>query len=135
MATRSSEQSQYVAATPRNGTLPSETAYISPRRAVDQQPPVSSADSNIHQAWAHSATVSDITDDVSTPLAASKKEKIIATQESPEIVRHCIHWLSPTWMIVTFFAGLLLSVGHHLYYHSLDGQVVGNSQRQQWALR
>jgi hypothetical protein len=34
-----------------------------------------------------------------------------------------------------FFVGTVLAVGHHFYYQWLNGSAVGNSARQQWALR
>jgi hypothetical protein len=42
---------------------------------------------------------------------------IMKTTKSPRM-----HWLSPTLMLSSLVLGLLLSVGHHLFYQSLDGQ-------------
>ncbi|KAK5050832.1 hypothetical protein LTR84_003391 [Exophiala bonariae] len=44
-------------------------------------------------------------------------------------------WTSPAVMLSCFALGLLFAVGHHFYYRWLDGQVVGNTTRQQWSLR
>ncbi len=44
-------------------------------------------------------------------------------------------WASPSTMIFCFTLGLVFAVGHHLYYRWLDGQVVGDLNRQQWSLR
>lgn len=135
MAHPNSTQNQYVALTTSTTSCsPSEIEHLSPGYLVDQQPP-SSDHSNSALSGTRSATHSDITDETSTPLAGFGREKDIAEQEPPEVVRQHIHWLSPTLMIGTFLAGVLLAVGHHLYYQSLRGQRVGNSQRQQWALR
>jgi hypothetical protein len=51
----------------------------------------------------------------------------------------------PRWMatlkspLVAIFAGLVvgivLAVGHHFYYHWLNGQIVETSTQQQWALQ
>jgi hypothetical protein len=49
--------------------------------------------------------------------------------------KNYIHWLYPTFMAVSFLAGLILAVGHHIYYRWLDGQPVGSVARQQWSLR
>jgi hypothetical protein len=46
-----------------------------------------------------------------------------------------IHWLYPIRMTITLLAGLLLAIGHHIYYSWLDGRVVGSATKQQWALR
>ncbi|CAG8953251.1 hypothetical protein HYFRA_00003454 [Hymenoscyphus fraxineus] len=46
-----------------------------------------------------------------------------------------VHWLSPTMMVVSLIAGVIIAIGHHLYYQWLNEQRVGDSNRQQWALR
>jgi hypothetical protein len=46
-----------------------------------------------------------------------------------------IHWLYPILMAMSFLAGLILAVGHHIYYSWLEGQPVGSVARQQWSLR
>jgi hypothetical protein len=46
-----------------------------------------------------------------------------------------IYWLSPITMLVLLLIGISASVGHHTYYSSLDGKVVGNDTDQQWKLR
>jgi len=46
-----------------------------------------------------------------------------------------IHWLYPTLMTVSLLMGLLLAIGHHVYYRWLDGRPVGSVARQQWSLR
>jgi len=46
-----------------------------------------------------------------------------------------IHWLYPALVILALLAGLVLSIGHHVYYRWLDGRVVGSATRQQWSLR
>lgn len=54
--------------------------------------------------------------------------------EETKVKRH-IHWLLPTLMTISLLWGLLLAIGHHFYYHWLDGQIVGTAARQQWSLR
>lgn len=44
-------------------------------------------------------------------------------------------WSAMLTMSSCFLLGLFLAIGHHCYYKWLDGQVVGDSDRQQWALR
>jgi hypothetical protein len=35
-----------------------------------------------------------------------------------------VHWLAPTTMVVTLFSGILLALGHHLFFKSLDHEPV-----------
>jgi hypothetical protein len=44
-------------------------------------------------------------------------------------------WRSPTLMVVLYLCGLALSVGHHLYYNSLDNTLVKSAEQQTWAIR
>jgi hypothetical protein len=43
-----------------------------------------------------------------------------------------IYWRSPITMVTFFFLGIFISVCHHLYYNSLEGQVVND---QEWVIR
>ncbi|CAG8955351.1 hypothetical protein HYFRA_00011335 [Hymenoscyphus fraxineus] len=45
-----------------------------------------------------------------------------------------LHWLSPIMMIGCLVSGVAFAGGHHAYYSWLDGRVVEDSRRQQWAL-
>jgi hypothetical protein len=38
-------------------------------------------------------------------------------------------------MVVSLLCGIALTIGHHSYYNTLNGQEVGSSERQQWSLR
>ena len=49
------------------------------------------------------------------------------------LIQRYIHWLSPTVMVASLIAGVCFAIGHHCYYTWLDGRVVGNVGRQQWA--
>jgi hypothetical protein len=46
-----------------------------------------------------------------------------------------IYWRSPASMVIWFLVGTLMALDHHLYYRSLDGQVVGDVDEQQRKLR
>lgn len=46
-----------------------------------------------------------------------------------------IHWRAPALMIGLFVVGIVMAVGHHFYYQSLDGAIVSSDTRQEWALR
>ncbi|PCD44622.1 hypothetical protein AU210_000079 [Fusarium oxysporum f. sp. radicis-cucumerinum] len=46
-----------------------------------------------------------------------------------------IHKLTPVLMTGSLFLGLLLAIGHHLYYHYLDGRVIKSQNQQEWFLR
>ncbi|KAH7156799.1 hypothetical protein EDB81DRAFT_787984 [Dactylonectria macrodidyma] len=45
------------------------------------------------------------------------------------------HWVTPSLMFGSVLLGLLLAVGHHLFYNSIDGKVVESSDQQVWNLR
>ncbi|CAO2653747.1 Nn.00g031580.m01.CDS01 [Neocucurbitaria sp. VM-36] len=53
-----------------------------------------------------------------------------AEREEPAPIK--VHWYHPTLMIGLFLCGFLFSVGHHLYYTSLDGDIVTG---QAWVIR
>lgn len=46
-----------------------------------------------------------------------------------------VGWRLPTLMIGLFLCGLSFSVGHHVYYKSLDNTLVKSTEEQTWALR
>lgn len=46
-----------------------------------------------------------------------------------------IYWRSPITMVTFFLVGVFVSVGHHLYYHSLVGQAVGDNTDQELVIR
>ena len=59
----------------------------------------------------------------------------VGSVDQPEYAPQKIHWVSPTMMVVSLLCGVALTVGHHTYYKTLDGQEVGSSDSQQWSLR
>ncbi|KAF4501988.1 hypothetical protein FAGAP_1779 [Fusarium agapanthi] len=46
-----------------------------------------------------------------------------------------VHKLTPALMTGSLFLGLVLAIGHHLYYHYLDGRVIKSQNQQEWFLR
>ncbi|KAL2060789.1 hypothetical protein VTL71DRAFT_8841 [Oculimacula yallundae] len=42
------------------------------------------------------------------------------------------YWKAPVLMVVPLIVGLLLAVGQHLFYKSLDGDIVGSKSQQSW---
>ncbi|KAF5689603.1 hypothetical protein FCIRC_1298 [Fusarium circinatum] len=46
-----------------------------------------------------------------------------------------VHKLTPILMTGSLFLGLVLAIGHHLYYHYLDGRIVKTQNQQEWFLR
>ncbi|KAJ4031899.1 hypothetical protein NW761_012955 [Fusarium oxysporum] len=46
-----------------------------------------------------------------------------------------LHKLTPVLMTGSLFLGLLLAIGHHLYYHYLDGRIIKSQNQQEWFLR
>ncbi|KAH8670218.1 hypothetical protein BGZ60DRAFT_527700 [Tricladium varicosporioides] len=66
------------------------------------------------------------------PYRDGTNGKPIASTSEPET--H-IYWRSPASMVAAFVVGILMAVGHHLYYSSLDSDIVGNPDEQQGKLR
>ncbi|KPM43804.1 hypothetical protein AK830_g2725 [Neonectria ditissima] len=58
-----------------------------------------------------------------------------STSSSRRAARFQAHWVTPTLMVSSVLFGTLLAVGHHLFYASLDGQIVTSSEQQVWNLR
>lgn len=56
-------------------------------------------------------------------------------QSAPTGSLRDIYWRSPATMVACFLLGVLTSLGHHLYYSSLDGDLVGDVDDQQRRLR
>lgn len=50
-------------------------------------------------------------------------------------VDQVFNWGNPILMVMFLLIGISLAVAHHFYYLWLDGRVVGDSNKQQWALR
>lgn len=46
-----------------------------------------------------------------------------------------INWQQPTFMCSMLLCGLILAIGHHVYYHSLSGSPAGDATRQAWSIR
>ncbi|KAL3478958.1 hypothetical protein BJX99DRAFT_93954 [Aspergillus californicus] len=46
-----------------------------------------------------------------------------------------IHWRMPTAMCSCWLLGIGLAIGHHFYYASLDGTLVGSQSQQEWSSR
>jgi hypothetical protein len=68
------------------------------------------------------------------PLLLDKRQRKSSTTKRTT-AQGRIHWLYPALMILALLAGLLLSIGYHVYYRWLDGRVVGSATKQQWSLR
>ena len=45
------------------------------------------------------------------------------------------HWRQPSMMLGSLLAGTVAAISHHVFYNSLDGQVVGDESSQQWNFR
>jgi hypothetical protein len=77
----------------------------------------------------------------STQSGCKKPPFVMSAEKTTETVsekinhHEGIYWRSPISMVAFFFFGVLASLMHHVYYHSLDGKQVGNDTEQQWALR
>lgn len=136
MTDRISSESDHTAIpTFSNDAVQPETGDLSRRLLADEAPPPTPASSHDALVRRRSAGPSNITEDGSIELAQIESKKNAISQKSYEIVRRRIYWVSPALMTGAFIAGVSCAVGHHLYYESLNGQEVGDSNRQQWALR
>lgn len=98
------------------------------------RPPATGSSRNILE-HDQSASHPDITEETSIPHSSLESKKCLSGETLAGPGPQRIYWLSPVSMIGAFLAGVSTAIAHHVYYHSLDGQVVGNSERQQWALR
>ena len=45
------------------------------------------------------------------------------------------HWIVPTLMASGLLLGIALTIGHHVFYASLDKQVILDNDQQQWNTR
>lgn len=48
---------------------------------------------------------------------------------------HRAKWLYPFTMLLLLVLGIGLAIGHHSFYKSLSGRIVGSTSSQQWSLR
>jgi hypothetical protein len=65
---------------------------------------------------------------VSSGSTQSLELKMLSEDGNRQGPRHGsgIHWKAYTTMLVSLLLGMLLSLWHHLFYHSLDGKPVSN---------
>jgi len=64
----------------------------------------------------------------------SQRQNICSQNELPKYVKWGIHLTQPTYVLLCVFVAIMLAVGHHLYYESLNGTPAGSAKRQQWAI-
>lgn len=110
-----------------------ETAAPSQPLLTDRPPAIGSLH-NIPEN-VQSASLPDITEETGFSDTSLDSKKGLPVELSDGAGQQRIYWLSPVSMIGAFLAGVSTAIAHHAYYHSLDGQVVGNVEKQQWALR
>ena len=72
---------------------------------------------------------------ISTAKIANRPDNSRRSTETPATTKFEIYWRSPITMISTFVLGLGLCFALHGFYSSLDGEQVGEIERQQMALR
>jgi hypothetical protein len=71
----------------------------------------------------------------SSPFLTSAPVAILNKQSIVRLAKWGITWIQPTWMVLFVLFGILLALGHHLYYDSLNGITAGSASRQQWPIR
>ncbi|EGX88109.1 hypothetical protein CCM_09245 [Cordyceps militaris CM01] len=129
----------YSAISTVDGSLPNSI----PAKNKLQRPGIASEQYQFHDE----PPDADFADDAPTEPAASLARRA-ATPPGPykpvKLVQWGIYWLTIVQMISFFAAGVAFSVGHHLFYNSLNGTEVtatknGTSrwdlQRQEWKIR
>jgi hypothetical protein len=79
---------------------------------------------------------------ISSALATQQREKTSSQGQAQETISYStpyvsweIHWQKPIFIWTLLFSGLILSLGHHLYYLSLNGTLAGNAAKQAWPVR
>ncbi|KAF8858770.1 hypothetical protein BDZ45DRAFT_673706 [Acephala macrosclerotiorum] len=58
-----------------------------------------------------------------------------STTSLRELSRSGIYWRQPAVMILSGVLGILLSIGHHIYYSKLHGTLASTPDKQQWPIR
>ncbi|ATY67313.1 hypothetical protein A9K55_000361 [Cordyceps militaris] len=129
----------YSAISTVDGSLPNSI----PAKNKLQRPGIASEQYQFHDE----PPDADFADDAPTEPAASLARRA-ATPPGPykpvKLVQWGIYWLTIVQMVSFFAAGVAFSVGHHLFYNSLNGTEVtatknGTSrwdlQRQEWKIR
>lgn len=99
--------------------------------------------SQLDREMIHAAISSNSTDNFSSMEQSRRKTSNVTIQENelktldngPTRPTPSIHKLTLVSMITLFLAGVVLAIGHHLYYSRMDKSEVGDTQRQQWPLR
>ncbi|KAF4178548.1 hypothetical protein CNMCM8927_002918 [Aspergillus lentulus] len=59
----------------------------------------------------------------------------VSVQETETPAAWGVGWRCPGLMVGLVISGAMLSMGHHLYYESLDGRRVASREQQTWAIR
>ncbi|KAK0103699.1 hypothetical protein ONS95_005707 [Cadophora gregata] len=99
-----------------------------PASVTDQRPRLVSVQSTKSVAFDPSAQ-QDTSHRNNTP------EQLATPPRSSGDKRKSIYWRSPASMVACFFLGVFVALGHHLYYTSLKGDLVGDEDEQQRKLR
>jgi hypothetical protein len=71
----------------------------------------------------------------SSPPGSAPTAGKTTNQSGIKLAKWGISLIQPMWMTVFLLLGILLAVGHHLYYASLEGSTTGSASRQQWPIR
>ncbi|TEY50435.1 hypothetical protein BOTCAL_0276g00160 [Botryotinia calthae] len=69
------------------------------------------------------------------PIQSSQNGDSSTVDKSADTVVWKVDWQQPTFMCSMLLSGLVLAIGHHVYYNSLNGTPAGNSTRQNWSIR
>ncbi|KAM0151321.1 hypothetical protein ACHAPG_008314 [Botrytis cinerea] len=69
------------------------------------------------------------------PIQSSQNVDFSTVDKSSDTVVWKVDWQQPTFMCLVPFSGLILAIGHHVYYSSLNGTPADDSARQNWSIR
>ena len=106
---------------PRQGLYPG--AYFTSSQAGGQYAPISGRPASPMRSI-HSTRESMYS---TTTLYQNKitdaDTQALVDRRSGELAQWHVHWVTPALMITLFVLGVIVAVGHHVFYKSLDGQL------------
>lgn len=120
---------------------PQSARSISPAPAAPTPRSTTQAPMSLSPSLTATSTQTALHKQQSTPPASSPVH--VSTPAGNPNTKHStvklakwgISLVQPTWMALFVIFGILLALGHHLYYASLNGTTAGSASRQQWPIR
>ncbi|KAF7907530.1 uncharacterized protein EAF01_005116 [Botrytis porri] len=91
--------------------------------------------SSIHGSDDDSASEQHCKHLIPSPASSATGNTLLVDDSNLNTVSWNSDWQQPTLMISMLSIGFLLSIGHHVFYNSLDGTIAGDLARQAWSLQ